>query len=315
MSKVVILNAGAINYDGQLDFTSIADNVVTYNQTAPEQLGERTAGATIVVTKELPMNAESIAQLPESVQMCVEAGTGYNNYDLAALASRGIALTNIPAYSTARVADTAIMLMLSLASSLQQQVRMLAAGNHDNFTKHLMVHHVELNGKTLGVIGYGHIGQAVIKRALAMEMQILVATRTPRADLPGVHFTTQADLLQHSDVVSLHLPLTPATHHLIDEAALAQMKPSAFLINTARGGLVDTDALISALTAGTLAGAGLDVQEPEPLPADSPLYTMDSVVLTPHIGWRGLETRQRLVRLIGDNVHAWLAGAPINRVH
>lgn len=103
MSKVVILNAGAINYDGQLDFTSIADNVVTYNQTAPEQLGERTAGATIVVTKELPMNAESIAQLPESVQMCVEAGTGYNNYDLAALASRGIALTNIPAYSTARV--------------------------------------------------------------------------------------------------------------------------------------------------------------------------------------------------------------------
>ncbi|MCX2456114.1 D-2-hydroxyacid dehydrogenase [Lacticaseibacillus nasuensis] len=315
MSKVVILNAGAINYDGQLDFTSIADNVVTYNQTAPEQLGERTTGATIVVTKELPMTAESIAQLPESVQMCVEAGTGYNNYDLAALASRGIALTNIPAYSTARVADTAIMLMLSLASSLQQQVRMLAAGNHDNFTKHLMVPHVELNGKTLGVIGYGHIGQAVIQRALAMEMQILVATRTPRADLPGVHFTTQADLLQHSDVVSLHLPLTPATHHLIDEAALAQMKPSAFLINTARGGLVDTAALIAALTAGTLAGAGLDVQEPEPLPADSPLYTMDSVVLTPHIGWRGLETRQRLVRLIGDNVQAWLAGAPINRVH
>ena len=273
MSKVVILNAEAINYDGQLDFTSIADNVVTYNQTAPEQLGERTKGATIVVTKELPMTAEHIAQLPESVQMCVEAGTGYNNYDLAALASRGIALTNIPAYSTARVADTAIMLMLSLASSLQQQVRMLAAGNHDNFTKHLMVPHVELNGKTLGVIGYGHIGQAVIKRALAMEMQILVATRTPRSDLPGVHFTTQADLLQHSDVVSLHLPLTPATHHLIDEAALAQMKPSAFLINTARGGLVDTDALIAALTAGTLAGAGLDVQEPEPLPADSPLYT------------------------------------------
>jgi glycerate dehydrogenase len=315
MQKVVVLNAGVVNYDGQAGFDGIADDVTVYATTAPEQIAERTAGAAIVVTKEMPMGAGEIAQLPETVQMCVEAGTGYNNYDLEALQVRGIALTNIAAYSTDRVADTALMLMLSLASSLQVQLRMLAAGNHDNFTKHLQVPHVELTGKTLGVVGFGHIGQALIRRAQALGMQVLVSTRTPRPDQPGIHFTTQADMLQNSDFVSLHVPLVPATTHLINAATLQLMKPTAFLINTARGGLVDEAALVAALQAGTIAGAGLDVQEVEPLPDDSPLYDMANVIVTPHIGWRGLETRQRLVRMVGDNIQAWFAGKPINQVN
>ena len=314
MRNVVVLNADVVNYDGKIDFKQIADAVTVYPSTTPAQFVAHVSGASIVVTKEMPMGADLIAQLPDSVEMCVEAGTGFNNYDLTAMRARGIALTNVAAYSTERVADTALMLMLSLASSLQMQLRMLAAGDHTNFTQHLMVPHVELNGKTLGVIGFGHIGQALIERAQAMGMHILVATRTARPDRPGIHFTTQEALLANSDFVSLNLPLTPTTHHLIDGAALAQMKPGAFLINTARGGLVNEHDLITALRAGRIAGAGLDVQEVEPLPDDSPLYDMNNVIITPHIGWRGLETRQRLVQMVGENIRAWRAGKAINRV-
>ncbi len=315
MPKVVVLNAEVVNYDGQAGFEQIADDVDVYGSSTTAQIAARTAGAAVVVTKEMPMGAEQIAQLPDTVQMCVEAGTGFNNYDLAALQERGIALTNIAAYSTDRVADTALMLMLGLASSLQVQMRMLAAGNHANFNDHLLVPHLELTGKTLGVVGFGHIGQALIHRAQALGMQILVSTRTQRPDKSGIHFTTQEDMLRRSDFVSLHVPLVPATRHLINAQTLEQMKSSAFLINTARGGLVDEPALIQALQAKTIAGAGLDVQEVEPLPDDSPLYDMSNVIVTPHIGWRGLETRQRLVRMVGDNIQSWFAGKPLNRVN
>lgn len=315
MPKVVVLNAEVVNYDGQAGFEQIADDVDVYGSSTTAQIAARTAGAAVVVTKEMPMGAEQIAQLPDTVQMCVEAGTGFNNYDLAALQERGIALTNIAAYSTDRVADTALMLMLGLASSLQVQMRMLAAGNHANFNDHLLVPHLELTGKTLGVVGFGHIGQALIHRAQALGMQILVSTRTQRPDQSGIHFTTQEDMLRRSDFVSLHVPLVPATRHLINAQTLEQMKSSAFLINTARGGLVDEPALIQALQAKTIAGAGLDVQEVEPLPDDSPLYDMSNVIVTPHIGWRGLETRQRLVRMVGDNIQSWFAGKPLNRVN
>jgi glycerate dehydrogenase len=315
MPKVVVLNAEVVNYDGQAGFEQIADDVDVYGSSTTAQIAARTAGAAVVVTKEMPMGAEQIAQLPDTVQMCVEAGTGFNNYDLAALQERGIALTNIAAYATDRVADTALMLMLGLASSLQVQMRMLAAGNHANFNDHLLVPHLELAGKTLGVVGFGHIGQALIHRAQALGMQILVSTRTQRPDQSGIHFTTQEDMLRRSDFVSLHVPLVPATRHLINAQTLEQMKSSAFLINTARGGLVDEPALIQALQAKTIAGAGLDVQEVEPLPDDSPLYDMSNVIVTPHIGWRGLETRQRLVRMVGDNIQSWFAGKPLNRVN
>lgn len=312
--KTVVLNASLVDYDGKVDYNQIASDVVIYDETPEDKILERVDGFTIVVTKEMKVAGDIIRQFPDSVKMICEAGTGYNNIDLDAARDKGIMVCNIPAYSSERVAHTAILLMLSLASSLQKQIRMLAQGNHDNFHKHLMVDHVEVNAKTLGVIGYGNIARQIIKVAQAMDMKILVATRTARDDVDGIHFTTNDEVFEKSDFISLNCPLNESTRHMINSETLAMMKPSAYLINTARGALIDEKALIQALNDGVIAGAGLDVQEVEPLDDASPLYTMDNVIITPHMGWRGLETRQRLVSIIGDNIRAFASGRPINRV-
>jgi len=312
--RTVVLNAALVNYDGLAGYDRIADEVVIYDETPEELILERVAGFDVVVTKEMRVSGEVIRQFPDSVKMICEAGTGYNNLDLEAAREKGIAVCNIPAYSSERVAHTAILLILSLASSLQKQIRMLADGNHDNFHRHLMVDHVEINGKTLGVIGYGNIARQMIAVARALGMQVIVATRTPREDTDGVHFTTQEELFRRSDFLSLNCPLNEQTRHLVNAHTLALMKPSAYVINTARGPLIDEQALIEAIRDGVVAGAGLDVQENEPLDDSSPLYSMDTVIITPHMGWRGLETRQRLVSMVGDNIRAFAAGSPINRV-
>ena len=310
----VVLNAAKMNYDGRLDLTSLAPHVTIYEDSTPEQIPQRLQGCEIAVTKELPVPAELIARFPDSVKLICEAGTGYNNIDLAATRARGITVCNIPAYSAQRVAHTAIMLLLCLSSSMGAQIRMLERGDRSNFTRCLGLDHVEVNGKTLGLIGAGSIGRAVMKIALALDMEVLVCSRTPRDYGPGVTCAGLEELLRRSDYVSLHCPLTAATWHLIGRDALALMKPTAFLINTARGALVDEAALIDALRAGTIAGAGLDVQETEPPAADNPLYAMENVILTPHMGWKGLETRQRLVSLLAENIAAYLAGRPVNVV-
>lgn len=312
--KTVVLNAGLVNYDGNIDYSQIASEVVIYDETPEDKILERVDGFTIVVTKEMKVSGDIIRKFPDSVKMICEAGTGYNNIDLDAVREKGILLCNIPAYSSKRVAHTAILLILNLASSMQKQIRMLSEGNHDNFHKHLMVDHVELNGKTLGVIGYGNIAKEIIKVAQALGMKILVSTRTPRADMEEINFATNEDILRKSDFISLNCALNEATRHMINKETLAMMKPTAYLINTARGALIDEAALIDALQNNVIAGAGLDVQEVEPLNDASPLYTMDNVIITPHMGWRGLETRQRLVSLIQDNICAFSKGQPINRV-
>lgn len=312
--KTVVLNAGLVNYDGNVDYSQIASEVVIYEETPEDKILERVDGFTIVVTKEMKVGGDIIRKFPDSVKMICEAGTGYNNIDLDAVREKGIVLCNIPSYSSERVAHTAILLILNLASSMQKQIRMLAKGNHDNFHKHLMVNHVELNGKTLGVMGYGNIAKEIIKVARALGMKILVSTRTPRTDVEGIHFTTAEDVLKQSDFISLNCPLNESTKHMINKETLAMMKPTAYLINTARGPLIDEKALIDALQNNVIAGAGLDVQEVEPLDNASPLYTMDTVIITPHMGWRGLETRQRLVSLIKENISAFSKGQPINRV-
>jgi Lactate dehydrogenase and related dehydrogenases len=312
--RTVVLNAGLVNYDGNIDYSQIASEVVIYDETPEDKILERVDGFTIVVTKEMKVNGNIIRKFPDSVKMICEAGTGYNNIDLDAVHEKGILLCNIPAYSSERVAHTAILLILNLASSMQKQIRMLSQGNHDNFHKHLMVDHVEVNGKTLGVIGYGNIAKEIIKVAQALGMKILVSTRTPRADIENIHFTTNEEVFKQSDFISLNCPLNESTRHMINKETLAMMKPTAYLINTARGALIDEKALIDALQNNAIAGAGLDVQEVEPLDDASPLYTMENVIITPHMGWRGLETRQRLVSLIRDNIRAFSKGQPINRV-
>ena len=313
-TKTVVLNAKKMNFDGKLDFSILSSEVVVYDDTTPEELLERIQDADVIVTKEMPVSGDLIRQFPDSVKLICEAGTGYNNLDLAAAKEKGIMVCNITAYSTQRVAQTAIMLILNLSSAMQVQMAMLAKGNHDNFTKNLQVPHVEVNDKTLGIIGAGHIGREVIRIAKAMDMKILVYTRTPKEDGDGIRYVDLETLLRNSDYVSLHCPLTPQTRHMINKDTLAMMKPEAFLINTSRGALIDEPALIEALQNGVIAGAGLDVQEVEPPAEDNPLYTMSNVLLTPHMGWKGLETRKRLVSILAGNIKAWEDKKPVNVV-
>ena len=312
--KCVVLNAKKMNFDGKLDFSILSANVTVYDDTTEQQLLERIQGAEIIVTKEMAVSEEMIQRFPKSVKLICEAGTGYNNIDLDAARKKGITVCNIPSYSTERVAHTAIMMILNLSSAMQVQMKMLACGNHDNFTGNLQVPHVEVNGKTLGIIGAGHIGRKVMQIAQALDMSILVYTRTPREDEKGIRYVSLEELLKNSDYISMHCPLTESTKHMINRETLSLMKPSAFVINTSRGALIDEAALIEALENGTIAGAGLDVQEIEPPEENSPLYTMDNVLLTPHMGWKGLETRQRLVSILADNIKKFMEGTPINVV-
>lgn len=312
--RVVVVNASKMNYDHALDFSVLSSDVQVYDNSTNEELIERIQGARVVVTKELPVNADLLSQFPDTVKLIVEAGTGYNNIDLNAAKARGITVCNIPAYSTERVAHTVIMMILNFASTMQKQIGMLAKGDRSNFTQHLQVSHTEVNGKTLGVVGAGHIGMEVIKVAKALGMNVLVHTRTPKADGDGIRYVSLDELLEHSDYITLHCPLNDQTKYMINKEAISKMKPSAVIVNTGRGPLINEADLCEALAAKRIAGAGLDVQEVEPPAEDSPLYTLDNVIITPHMGWKGLETRQRLVGIIRDNVQAFFKGEPINVV-
>ena len=312
--RVVVVNASKMNYDHALDFSVLSSDVQVYDDSTNEELIERIQGARVVVTKELPVGADLLSQFPDTVKLIVEAGTGYNNIDLNVAKERGITVCNIPAYSTERVAHTVIMMILNFASTMQKQIGMLAKGDCSNFTKYLQVSHTEVNGKTLGVVGAGHIGMEVIKVAKALGMNVLVHTRTPKADGDGIRYVSLDELLEHSDYITLHCPLNDQTKYMINKDAISKMKPSAVIVNTGRGPLINEADLCEALAAKRIAGAGLDVQEVEPPAEDSPLYTLDNVIITPHMGWKGLETRQRLVGIIRDNVQAFFKGEPINVV-
>ena len=312
--RVVVVNASKMNYDQALDFSVLSSDVQVYDDSTNAELIERIQGARVVVTKELPVGADLLSQFPDTVKLIVEAGTGYNNIDLNTAKKRGITVCNIPAYSTERVAHTVIMMILNFASTMQKQIGMLAKGDRSNFTKYLQVSHTEVNGKTLGVVGAGHIGMEVIKVAKALGMNILVHTRTPKADGDGIRYVSLDELLEHSDYITLHCPLNDQTKYMINKEAISKMKPSAVIVNTGRGPLINEADLCEALAAKRIAGAGLDVQEVEPPAEDSPLYTLDNVIITPHMGWKGLETRQRLVGIIRDNVQAFFKGEPINVV-
>lgn len=312
--RVVVVNASKMNYDHALDFSVLSSDVQVYDDSTNEELIERIQGARVVVTKELPVGADLLSQFPDTVKLIVEAGTGYNNIDLNAAKERGITVCNIPAYSTERVAHTVIMMILNFASTMQKQIGMLAKGDRSNFTKYLQVSHTEVNGKTLGVVGAGHIGMEVIKVAKALGMNILIYTRTPKADGDGIRYVSLDELLENSDYITLHCPLNDQTKYMINKETIAKMKPNAVIVNTGRGPLINEADLCEVLAAKRIAGAGLDVQEVEPPAEDSPLYTLDNVIITPHMGWKGLETRQRLVGIIRDNVQAFFKGEPINVV-
>ena len=284
MYETVFLNADRLDYDHGLDFSELSEIVplIRYGDSSADEIPARVEGQTIVITKELALEEELIKRLPATVRLICEAGTGYNNIDIEAAATRGIAVCNVPSYSTDAVAQLAITFILNLSASLGQQQNMLARGNQDNFRVCLQTPHVELNGKVLGLLGFGEISRKVISIARTLGMKFLVYTRTPRPELePDVSFVSLEELLINSDFVSIHCPLTAATRYLLDCERLALMKPSAYLINTSRGAIVRETDLIEALRQGTIAGAGLDVQEAEPLSPDNPLLFMDNVIITP----------------------------------
>lgn len=319
MKKAVFLNIDKIDFDKQLSLSSLEKIVECqrYASSSDAEIPGRVDGQNIVITKEMPLSGDIISQFPASVELICEAGTGYNNIDIDAARARGISVCNIPSYSTDAVAHLVITFILNLSASLPQQQKMILGGNFDNFTKRLLVPHLELGGKTLGLIGgSGAIGQEVMKIALALGMKVLISSRSERNwDDDRVSSATLEDLLQQSDFISIHCPLNSATHHLINREKLSLCKPGVFIINTARGPIINEADLIEALQSGRIAGAGLDVQDPEPPALDNPLFSMSNVIMTPHIGWRRLETRQRLIELIAENVTAFIAGEPVNVVN
>lgn len=318
MFNTTFLNAARLDFNNNLDFSALAQltKLTLYDSSSNTEILDRLKDQQIVITKELPVGRDLISQFPPSVKLICEAGTGYNNIDIAAAREKNIDVCNVPSYSTDAVAQLAITFILNLSISLSQQQNMLHNDNFENFTRHMQVPLTELSGKTLGVIGFGSIAQKTVIIAKALGMKVIVNTRTPKPEIiPDIEFVDLDNVLKRSDYLSLHCPLTTATKHLLDLDKLKLMKPSAFVINTSRGALIKETDLIEALQKGIVAGAGLDVQEIEPPEPGNPLYKMSNVILTPHIGWKRLETRQRLINVVAENIKAFIDGAPVNIVN
>lgn len=326
--RVLLVNAARIDFDAALDFGPLEAVATVFRFDAdpcdPQDIAARasTCSPEVIVTKEIPVPASAIDKLPQSVRMICEAGTGFNNIALEAARARGIVVTNVAGYSSASVAHLVVSHILNFSCSLHLQYAALRAGDQGSFHgsapcgEPRAMPHFELEGKTLGLVGgTGAIASAVRVVALALGMRVLVHSRSGNAP-EGAEACTLPTLLAASDFISLHCPLKPETTGLIDAAALEMMKPTAYLINTARGAVIDEQALIAALqaTPPQIAGAALDVQQSEPPPPESPLYTLKNVVLTPHIGWKRTETRQRLVGLVAENVRCFFEGSPVNVV-
>ena len=246
-----------------------------------------------------PVDAELIEAAPR-LRAISNYAVGVDNVDVEAAAARGIPVGNTPDVLTESTADLAVALMLGIARRLSEGEAFVRAGEWRTWEPGLMLGR-DLHGATVGIVGYGRIGQAVGRRLEGFGCEVLTGTRSD--DL--------ADLLERSDFVTLHCPLTPATRGLIDGAALRRMKPTAYLVNTARGPIVDTDALARALHAGELAGAALDVTDPEPLPGDHPLLEAPNLLVVPHVGSATVATRERMADMAVDNLLAGLAGEPM----
>lgn len=318
MKNTVFLNSAKLDFDNKLNLLPLINltNFTKYNESNNMEILERVKDQNIVITKELPIGRDLITQFPSSVKLICEAGTGYNNIDIVAAREKNITVCNIPGYSTEAVAQLAITFILNLISSLVPQQIMLKQNNFDNFTKHLQLPHFEIQNKTLGVIGAGTIGQKVMKTARILGMNVLVYSRTPKHwNDCNIKNTSLKELLKQSDFVSIHCPLTTDTKYLIDKEKFEMMKPSAFIINTSRGPIIKETDLIEALQKKVIAGAGLDVQDPEPPKLDNPLFSMPNVILTPHIGWKCFESRQRLIDILAENIVSFIQGEPINVVN
>lgn len=289
-----------------------------FDRTPADKIVERAADADIVLTNKVPFSADTLRQLPRLRFICVLA-TGYNIIDTEAAARQGVVVANIPAYSTMSVAQMAFAHILNITNHVASYAREVADGKWTNCPDFCFWDSAltELAGKTMGIVGLGNTGMATARIAVAMGMNVVALTSKSADTLPeGITPAPLDDVLASADVVSLHCPLTPSTRHLINAASIAKMKPSAILINTGRGPLVDEQAVADALNGGRLAAFGADVLSQEPPRGDNPLLSARNCFLTPHIAWATLEARTRLMSTATENVRQFIAGEPVaNRVN
>lgn len=305
------LNPGDLNWDalGELADCEIRD------RTRPEDVEAAARDFELVLTNKAVLSGETIRRLPKLEYIGVLA-TGYNVVDLDAANERGIPVTNIPAYSTKSVAQLTMALMLELTMRVGDHSAAARSGRWASNPDFCFWDHplTELDGLTFGIVGFGSIGSAVAALARAFGMKVLVATRRKLTE-PGVEQVGLEELLKRSDFVSLHCPLTPETNRLINAERIALMKPTAFLINTSRGPLIDEPALAKALNEERIAGAAVDVLSTEPPSTDNPLLSVKNCIVTPHIAWATLAARKRLMNMAVNNVRAFLDGTPQNVVN
>ena len=315
--NIVILDGYALN-PGDLSYECLQQfgTLKVYDRTTPDQVVERAKEAEALLTNKVVLGENEFAQLPHLRYVGVQA-TGYNVVDVEAARRYGIIVTNIPAYSTASVAQMVMAHLLNITQSVDYYAQQNRAGRWSSNPDFCYWDNrlIELAGKQMGIVGFGRTGSAVARLAQAFGMRIVTYTSKPQDTLPdGVEKCSLDTLFATSDVVSLHCPLVPATHHLVNAERLAQMKATAILINTARGPIVDEEALAQALNSGMLYAAGVDVLCEEPPRVQSPLLKARNCFVTPHIAWATLEARTRLLQICEANLRAFIEGHPQNVV-
>lgn len=315
--NIVILDAHTAN-PGDLSWAELErlGNVTVYDRTAAADTVTRCLDADIVLTNKVCLGRQEVERLPRLKYIGVLA-TGYNVVDIAVASQRGIVVTNVPAYSTDSVAQMVFAHLLTVTNHAEHYARQVRQGRWSASTDFCFWDSplTELSGKTFGIVGLGHIGQQVARIAQGFGMHVVACTSKSAGQLPpGVGKAALGELFSQSDVLSLHCPLTADTHHLVNARTLAMMKPSAILINTGRGPLVDECATAEALAQGRLAAYCADVLTEEPPRSGSPLMACPNAFITPHIAWATLEARQRLIAVATANVRAFLSGRGQNVV-
>lgn len=310
--KIVILDgATAKGNELNFDFLNQFGEVTYYDRTEDGEVLSRAKDADILVLNKVVMTRDLLAQC-KNLKLITILATGYNIVDIEAAKELGITVCNVPYYSTNSVAQLTFAFILEFANKLDVHTSSVARGDWQNckdFAYTLGAIH-ELYGKTLGIIGYGSIGRKVAQIAKAFGMNVLISTRTP---VEGC--VSREEVFKNADFVTLHCPLNDGSKLMINEQSLSLFKPTAYLINTARGGLIDEYALANALNEGRLAGAGLDVLTCEPPKADNPLIHAKNCLIAPHMAWASVEARIRLLHATEDNVRAFLQNNPINKVN
>ncbi|HIZ61068.1 MAG TPA: D-2-hydroxyacid dehydrogenase [Candidatus Dorea faecipullorum] len=317
--KIVVLDGYTLN-PGDISWGGMEDlgEVTVYDRTKPEDIIERIGDAEVVYTNKTPITKETLDACP-SIKFIGVLATGYNVIDIAAAKEKGIPVSNIPTYGTAAVSQFAIALLLELCHHIGEHSDAVKAGEWSSnpdwcFWKHPLV---ELDGKTMGIIGFGRIGQDTGKIAQALGMKVLAydAFKRPELESDTCHYTDLDTLLKESDVISLHCPLFPDTEGIINKDTIAKMKDGVMIINDSRGPLIVEQDLRDALDSGKVAGAALDVVSTEPIKMDNPLLGAKNVILTPHIAWAPKESRQRLMDIAVANLKAYVDGQPQNVVN